>query len=91
MLRAWGREHLGPIKWRLAGLAILALFYVGLWLCVMAGATGLVGVLITIPVLVLLIAGGNWLQNWLGVQRRAPQFSRSAAEGERDDGAPSAP
>jgi hypothetical protein len=64
------------MKWRLLGVAIVACFYVGLWICVDAGATWLEAPLLTIPVLVLLIAGGNWLQHWLGVTRRAPQFSR---------------
>ena len=82
---------LAPIKWRLAGIAIGALFYVGLWLAVAAGATWLEDVLVTIPALVLLIAGGNWLQHWLGVQRRAPQFSRPGADAERDDAGPPSP
>jgi hypothetical protein len=77
--------RLAPVRWRLVGIAIGALFYLGLWVCVAAGATGLEGLLVTIPVLVVLIAGGNWLQHWLGVQRRAPQFSRPGAVAEHGD------
>jgi hypothetical protein len=84
--------RVGEVKWRLVGLALGLCFYAALWVGVAAGATGLEGVLITVPVLVLLIAGGNWLQHWLGVQRRPPQFARPGT-GERhdDDAAPPPP
>jgi protein-S-isoprenylcysteine O-methyltransferase Ste14 len=81
--------RIAEMKWRLVGVAVVALFYVGLWVSVAAGASWLEAPLITIPVLVLLIAGGNWLQHWLGVLRRAPQFSRpGSAEGDDGDHAP---
>lgn len=76
-----------PMRWRLVGVALVLAFYAGLWALVAAGATSLEGVLITFPVLVLLIAGGNWLQHWLGIQRRPPQFSGPSRDAEHDDGA----
>jgi hypothetical protein len=73
------------MRWRLVGVALGLAFYAGLWVCVAAGATGLRGLLITVPVLVLLVAGGNWLQHGLGIRRRAPQFSQPPADAEPDD------
>jgi hypothetical protein len=78
-------SSLALVRWRLVGCALGLLFYAGLWLCVVAGATGLEGALITIPAIVALVAGGNWLQHWLGVQRRAPQFSRPGGDPDRDE------
>ena len=79
------------MRWRLVGAALVLAFYAGLWVCVAAGATGLRGVLITVPVLALLVAGGNWLQHGIGIQHRAPQFSRPTADNERDEPGPSSP
>jgi hypothetical protein len=75
------------MRWRLVGAALALLFYVGLWVLVAAGATSLAGPLITLPVIVALVAGGNWLQHWLGIQRRAPQFSTPPRDAPRDEGA----
>jgi hypothetical protein len=81
--------RVAPMRWRLLGAALAVAFYAGLWVLVAAGATSLEGVLITFPVIVALIAGGNWLQHWLGIQRRAPQFS-GPSDVEHEDG-PSSP
>ena len=80
-------DRLAPMRWRLVGAALGLVFYAGLWVLVAAGAANLEGVLITFPVIVLLIAGGNWLQHWLGISRRAPQFSRPSSDAEPDEGA----
>ena len=47
-----------------------------LWVCVFAGWTVLSGPLIALPVIVVLVGAGNLFQGWLGIERRAPQFSR---------------
>ena len=78
------------MRWRLVGAARSSSRSTrGCGCCVAAGATSLEGVLITIPVIAVLVAGGNWLQHWLGIQRRSPQFSRPSrdAEPRRRDGA----
>jgi hypothetical protein len=80
---------MAPMRWRLVGTALALAFYAGLWVLVAAGATSLEGVLITFPVIVALIAGGNWLQHWLGIQRRAPQFSGRTGDAEHEEGASS--
>jgi hypothetical protein len=77
--------RLAPMRWRLVGCGLALLFYVGLWVLVAAGVTSLAGPLITIPVIVALVAGGNWLQHWLGIQRRAPQFSSPPRDASCDD------
>jgi hypothetical protein len=53
------------------------------WLAEVAGARVLLGPLVVIPVLVVLIAGGNWLQHWLGVERPSPKFTQPAPQKER--------
>jgi len=86
---AAGAGRLARMRWRLVGVALAVAFYAVLWVCVAAGETGLRGALITVPVLVLLIAGGNWLQHGIGIERRAPQFSRRSVDREREDAGPS--
>jgi hypothetical protein len=74
--------RLAPYRWRLVGLALCVLAYGLVWIAVVAGATPMLGILVTIPALLVLIAGGNWLQSWLGIKRRPPQFARPAREDE---------
>ena len=64
------------MRWRALGVAPGVLVYAGLWAIVAAGATALAVPLILVPVLLVLIGGGNLLSGWLGVQRKAPQFNR---------------
>jgi hypothetical protein len=80
-------ERLAPYKWRLVGLALGFLTYLGLWVVAIAGSPALAAVLITLPVLVFLIAAGNGLQHWLGISHRAPQFARPV----RPDDEPTGP
>ncbi len=77
-----------PRRWRLVGLSLVLLAYGLLWL-LYANANGpfdalrgqLFGLVVTIPTLLILIAGGNLLSDWIGVRRRSPQFTQR----ERDD------
>jgi hypothetical protein len=88
---------LAPYRWRLVGVALGLLVY-GLLLIVATGPAhgvrqseeqaALLGLLITVPVLVLLVAGGNWLQHWLGIHRRPPQFAEPPREDEERGTAP---
>jgi hypothetical protein len=54
------------------------------WLAEVAGARVLMAPLIVIPVLVVLIAGGNWLQQWLGIERPSPKFTVPAPRDEHE-------
>jgi hypothetical protein len=66
---------LGPYRWRLTGLALGAVAYAGLFVVALAGSRALADVLIALPVLVFLVAGGNYLQHWLGIRRPSPRFA----------------
>ena len=70
--------------WRLTGLVFGLLAYGALWLTELAGAHVLLAPLIVFPVLLFLVAGGNWLQHWLGIERPSPTFSAPARPEERD-------
>jgi hypothetical protein len=80
------------VKWRVVGAVLLALVYAGLWVLAIGGASdgasALVGPLVTLPVLVLLIAAGNWFQHWTGIRREGPKFARPAAEHDTPRDAP---
>lgn len=63
------------ITWRLVGVVVGVLAYAGAWVLVAAGATSLEPLLVTFPIIVVLIAAGNYLQHWLGITRRPPRFA----------------
>jgi hypothetical protein len=71
------------VIWRITGLACCLVGYGVAWLAEVAGARVLLGPLVVVPVLVVLIAGGNWLQHWLGVERPSPKFTQPAPREER--------
>jgi hypothetical protein len=73
------------VTWRITGaVCCLAAYGVG-WLAEVAGAHALLAPLVVVPALIVLIAGGNWLQQWLGIERPSPSFTQP----ERADEAPS--
>jgi hypothetical protein len=55
---------------------VLALVYLGAWAFALNGASGLIPILATPLVLVVLVAGGNWLSSTMGISRKAPQFKK---------------
>ena len=64
------------MTWRLTALGVGFVLYTLAWVAALEGSTALLAVLVTSTVLVVFIAGGNWLQHWLGIRRRPPQFAR---------------
>lgn len=70
--------------WRTTGLVCCLVGYGVAWLAEVAGARALLAPLVIIPVLVFLIAGGNWLQQWLGIDRPSPKFTQPAPPDERE-------
>jgi len=77
--------------WRVVAAVLGAALYVLAVLGAIAGSPGLTGLVITIPVLILAVAGFNWFQQWLGIKRRPPQFARpdlARKEGAGADGEP---
>ncbi len=75
----WARAlwtAISPYKWRIVAMVCVLLAYVGLLVVAIAGVPALEDLLIAAPVLVGLVAGGNALQQWLGIRRTPPQFTR---------------
>ncbi|HUD68612.1 MAG TPA: hypothetical protein VMQ40_00070 [Acidimicrobiales bacterium] len=70
--------------WRNTGLACCLVGYGVGWLAEVAGARALLAPLVVIPVLLVLLAGGNWLQHWLGIERASPKFSEPAPRDEHE-------
>ena len=70
--------------WRNTGLACCLVGYGVAWLAEVAGARALLAPLVVIPVLLVLLAGGNWLQHWLGIERPSPKFSEPAPRDEHE-------
>ena len=83
--RASRLEGLARAKWRLVGLVLALCFYALLWLVVVAGGTALVAPLIVVPVIALLVAGGNWLQHWLGITHSPPQYAEPSSDVEEPE------
>jgi hypothetical protein len=69
------RESLRPVAWRLTGLAVGLLFYALAWTAVIAA----------------LVAGGNWLQHWLGIERPSPKFTEPVPSEPREPSEPEQP
>jgi hypothetical protein len=57
-------------------VAFGVLVYLGLWALAIAKAHGLIPVLILPLVLGLLVAGGNWFSQFMGMPARSPKFKR---------------
>ena len=54
---------------------VLLILYVGLWILALdAGASQLAPILILPLVLIPLIGAGNWLNSYLGIERKAQKF-----------------
>jgi hypothetical protein len=74
------------VTWRIVGAALCLAAYGFGWVLVVAGAKVLIGPLVVVPVLVFLIAAGNWLQHWLGITRPAPKFRTPERQPDHADG-----
>ncbi len=79
-------RSLAPYKWRLTGAVLGVLAYAFLVVVAIAGASPLAQALIALPVIAALIAGGNYLQQWLGITRPAPKFARPARKEDATEG-----
>ena len=54
----------------------LGAIYIFLWGVALNGASGLTPLLATPLVLVVLVAGGNWMTSSMGIKRKSPQFKK---------------
>jgi NADH:ubiquinone oxidoreductase subunit 3 (subunit A) len=59
-----------------SAIVFLAAVYLFLWGVALNGASGLVPLLATPLVLVVLVAGGNWMTSSMGIKRKSPQFKK---------------
>ncbi len=64
------------MKWRSLGIVLGGLVYLLLWGIALNGGSRLVAPL-TIPiVLAVLVGGGNWLNNFMGIKRKPQEFRK---------------
>jgi len=75
------------MTWRIVAGVLGACVYVIALIGAVNGSTALLTLVITVTVLVVFVGGGNWIQQWLGIKRRAPRFDRPDLA--RREGAPS--
>jgi hypothetical protein len=64
------------VRWRIIGLVGGALLLVLAYFVIAAGNQGLADLLLVAFALVVLVAGGNWLNDWMGIKRKAQEFNR---------------
>jgi 4-hydroxybenzoate polyprenyltransferase len=57
------------VKWRITAAVVGLLIYVPLWILALNGASGLIPLLVIPVVLVIMIAAGNGLNSYLGIDR----------------------
>jgi hypothetical protein len=74
------------MTWRITGAVVGVLAYVLVLLGAIAGSPAAAAIVVTVTALVVLVGGGNWLQHWLGIHRRAPQFARPVRPQDNDGG-----
>ncbi len=55
-------------------IALGVAIYVGLWVLALNGASSLVPLLVVPLVLIVLVAGGNWLSSYMGLPGRPQKF-----------------
>ena len=53
---------------------VLALVYLALWGVALSGASSLVPLLLIPLALAVLVAGGNWLSQYMGLPSRSPKY-----------------
>lgn len=62
------------MKWTRGTLIFGFLLYIFLWILFLNGASTLLPLIAVPPILVVLVGGGNFLDNVLGIRRRPPKF-----------------
>jgi len=65
-----------------ATIVVGGVLYVGLWVLALAGARSLIEPLAIPLVLVVLVAGGNWLSHYMGLPARSQRFRERNDEGD---------
>ena len=64
------------MKWRMTGIALGTFMYLLLWIVALNGGSRMVAPLTVPLVLGVLVGGGNWLNNFMGIKRKAQEFKK---------------
>ena len=64
------------MKYRRLGIILGGLVYLLLWAIALNGGSRLVAPLPVPIVLVVLVGGGNWLNNFMGIERKPQKFRK---------------
>jgi|GEM_PF-857769 len=64
------------MRWTRVGLIGGVVFFAFILVVIAAGNSPLQAPLIALVALLVLVAGGNWLNSWLGIKRKAQEFNR---------------
>ncbi|MEI6736034.1 MAG: hypothetical protein WCL31_03825 [Actinomycetes bacterium] len=64
------------MKYRRLGIILGGLVYLLLWAIALNGGSRLVAPLTVPIVLVVLVGGGNWLNNFMGIERKPQKFRK---------------
>ena len=64
------------MKWTKGTIVVGVVLYIFLWVLYLHGATQLFAVLVIPPVLAFLVGGGNFLDDFLGIRRKAQEFKK---------------
>lgn len=64
------------MKYRRLGIILGGLVYLLLWAITLNGGSRLVAPLTVPIVLVVLVGGGNWLNNFMGIERKPQKFRK---------------
>ena len=64
------------MKWRRLGIVLGGLVYILLWMIALSGGSRLIAPLTVPIVLIVLVGGGNWLNNFMGIKRKPQEFRK---------------
>ena len=64
------------MKYRRLGVVLGGLVYLLLWAIALNGGSRLVAPLTVPIVLAILVGGGNWLNNFMGIKRKPQEFRK---------------
>ena len=64
------------MKWRRLGIVLGGLVYILLWMIALNGGSRLIAPLTVPIVLIVLVGGGNWLNNFMGIKRKPQEFRK---------------
>ena len=68
------------MKWTKGTIVVGVVLYIFLWVLYLHGATQLFAVLVIPPVLAFLVGGGNFLDDFLGIRRKAQEFKKRSKD-----------